>query len=201
MMKTKYYIIFFFGSMMLFSCTQKELSVKDYLAWVNNPENGLKVSKEIKDYKIELFYKPAEYVAINEQKTTEIDTALFYQRIREIKDFQYYTLKIESLKGTEMMRTNIASEHEYSQRLQYFSDLVQYDLVLEENNDTLTCQLFHFERNYGVAPYNNIVLGFPKPTQENAKTLVFNDQILGIGKIKLKIEKENIDNIPNIILN
>lgn len=200
-MKTKYYIIFFFGSMMLFSCTQKELSVKDYLAWVNNPENGLKVSKEIKDYKIELFYKPAEYVAINEQKTTEIDTALFYQRIREIKDFQYYTLKIESLKGTEMMRTNIASEHEYSQRLQYFSDLVQYDLVLEENNDTLTCQLFHFERNYGVAPYNNIVLGFPKPTQENAKTLVFNDQILGIGKIKLKIEKENIDNIPNIILN
>lgn len=200
-MKTKYYIIFFFGSMMLFSCAQKELSVKDYLAWVNNPENGLKVSKEIKDYKIELFYKPAEYIAINEQKTTEIDTALFYQRIKEIKDFQYYTLKIESLKGTEMMRTNIASEHEYSQRLQYFSDLVQYDLSLEENNDTLTCQLFHFERNYGVAPYNNIVLGFPKPTQENAKTLVFNDQMLGIGKIKLKIEKENIDNIPNIILN
>lgn len=200
-MKTKYYIIFFFGSMMLFSCTQKELSVKDYLAWVNNPENGLKVSKEIKDYKIELFYKPAEYIAINEQKTTEIDTALFYQRIKEIKDFQYYTLKIESLKGTEMMRTNISSEHEYSQRLQYFSDLVQYDLSLEENNDTLSCQLFHFERNYGVAPYNNIVLGFPKPTQENAKTLVFNDQILGIGKIKLKIEKENIDNIPNIILN
>jgi len=200
-MKTKYYIIFFFGSMMLFSCTQKELSVKDYLAWVNNPENGLKVSKEIKDYKIELFYKPAEYIAINEQKTTEIDTTLFYQRIKEIKDFQYYTLKIESLKGTEMMRTNIASEHEYSQRLQYFSDLVQYDLSLEENNDTLTCQLFHFERNYGVAPYNNIVLGFPKPTQESTKTLVFNDQILGIGKIKLKIEKENIDNIPNIILN
>lgn len=200
-MKTKYYILFFLCSTMLFSCTQKELSVKDYLAWVNNPENGLKVSKEIKDYKIELFYKPAEYIAINEQKTTEIDTALFYQRIKEIKDFQYYTLKIESLKGTEMMRTNISSEHEYSQRLQYFSDLVQYDLLLEENNDTLTCQLFHFERNYGVAPYNNIVLGFPKPTQENAKTLVFNDQILGIGKIKLKIEKENIDNIPNIILN
>lgn len=187
--------------MMLFSCTQKELSVKDYLAWVNNPENGLKVSKEIKDYKIELFYKPAEYIAINEQKTTEIDTTLFFQRIKEIKDFQYYTLKIESLKGTEMMRTNISSEHEYSQRLQYFSDLVQYDLSLEENNDTLSCQLFHFERNYGVAPYNNIVLGFPKPTQENAKTLVFNDQMLGIGKIKLKIEKENIDNIPNIILN
>lgn len=198
-MKIKYYIIFFWSSMMLLSCTQKELSVKDYLAWVNNPENGLKVSKEIKDYKIELFYKPAEYIAINEQKTTEIDTALFFQRIKEIKDFQYYTLKIESLKGTEMMRTNIASEHEYSQRLQYFSDLVQYDLSLEENNDTLSCQLFHFERNYGVAPYNNIVLGFPKPTQENAKTLVFNDQILGIGKIKLKIE--NIDNIPNIILN
>ena len=187
--------------MMLLSCTQKELSVKDYLAWVNNPENGLKVSKEIKEYKIELFYKPVEYIAINEQKTTEIDTALFFQRIKEIKDFQYYTLKIESLKGTEMMRTNIASEHEYSQRLQYFSDLVQYDLSLEENNDTLSCQLFHFERNYGVAPYNNIVLGFPKPTQENAKTLVFNDQMLGIGKIKLKIEKEKIDNIPNIILN
>lgn len=200
-MKTKYYIIFFWSSMMLLSCTQKELNVKDYLAWVNNPENGLKVSKEIKEYKIELFYKPVEYIAINEQKTTEIDTALFFQRIKEIKDFQYYTLKIESLKGTEMMRTNISSEHEYSQRLQYFSDLVQYDLLLEENNDTLTCQLFHFERNYGVAPYNNIVLGFPKPTQENAKTLVFNDQLLGIGKIKLKIEKENIDNIPNIILN
>ena len=187
--------------MLLPSCSQKEVTVSEYLNWVKNPENGLVVSKEFENYKISLFYKPVEFIAINEQKTTTIDTTVFFSRLKQLNEFQYYTLKIESLTGEDVLSTNISTEQEYFDRLYYFTDVLEYDLMLEENNDTLSCQLCHFERNYGVAPYNNIDLGFTSSEIQTDKTLVFNDQVLGLGKIKLKIAKKDIDNIPKIKLN
>lgn len=185
-----------------FSCSSDELEIKDYLAYVKNPDNGLKISKDLNEYQFELQYKPVEFIAINEQRTTQIDTALFDQRIKELNGLQYYTLKIQSLTGAEVMRTGISSEQEYGNRLQYFSDLAQYDMRLVDGNDTLTCALFHFERNYGVAPYNNIVLGFSKIAGENnTKTFTFNEQALGVGKVKLKVAKQDINNIPKVKLN
>ena len=186
---------------MMGSCNPEKLSVSDYLEWVNNPENGLKVSKELNDYKFELLYKPVEYIAINEQRKLDVDTISYYHRIEELKEMQYYTLKIETLTGLEMMKAGIGSEQEYSNRLQYFSDLAQYDITLVDGGDTLTCALFHFERNYGVAPYNNIVLGFFNNKKNNSKTLIFNERVLEVGRVKLKIKEKDINNIPEIILN
>ena len=184
------------------ACSSGELGVPDYLAWVNNSANGLKVAKELNDYKFELLYKPTEFIAINEQRTTDVNKELYHNRIEELKDLQYYTLKIETLTGQEMMRSGITSEQEYSYRLQYFSDIAQYNMRLIDGNDTLTCALFHFERNYGVAPYNNIVLAFPKTDNlNNSKTFTFNEQVLGVGKVNIKIDKKDINNIPQVILN
>ena len=185
-----------------FSCSSDGLEIKDYLAYVKNPDNGLKISKDLNEYQFELQYKPVKFIAINEQRTTQIDTTLFDQRIKELNGLQYYTLKIQALAGKEMMRTGISSEQEYSNRLQYFSDLAQYDMRLVDGNDTLTCVLFHFERNYGVAPYNNMVLGFPKiDGKTQSKTFTFNEQVLGVGKVKLKVAKQDINNIPKVKLN
>lgn len=195
--------LIFSCSIVILSCGQdSRLSIPDYVGWINNSENGLKSVKELNDYRFELFYKPVEYIAINEQRTFGIDPVLYSKRLKELDGLQYYTLRIESLIGKEMMRTGIHSEHEYSMRLQYFSDLAQYDMKLVDGNDTLTCALFHFERNYGVAPYNNIVLGFQKiKGSVNSKTLTFNERVLGIGKVNLKIEDKDINNIPQLILN
>ncbi len=202
-MKNKYQFFFLIaGIALLFSCNNvDELKIPAYLDWVNDPTNGLKVAKELNDYKFELFYKPVEFVAIKEQRKTDIDTALYHQRITELNGLQYYTLRIETLIGQEMMRTGIGSEQDYSNRLQYFSDLAQYDMRLIDGSDTLSCVLFHFERNYGVAPYNNIVLGFPKTEgNTNSKTFIFDEQVLGVGRVNLKIANTDINNIPKVIL-
>ncbi|PKP41292.1 MAG: hypothetical protein CVT95_12905 [Bacteroidetes bacterium HGW-Bacteroidetes-12] len=198
--KTTNILLLFFVAI-LSACTSKEITVSEYLYWVKNPENGLVVSKEFENYKISLFYKPIEYIAINEQRTTSLDTLIFFNRLKELNGFQYYTLKIESLSGEDVLSTNISTEQQYFDRLYYFTDAIEYNLMLEENSDTLSCQLCHFERNYGVAPYNNIDLGFINTGIESDKTLVFNDQVLGLGKVKFKIAKKDIDNIPNIKLN
>jgi len=196
------YILFLMLLSMFFSCSSDELEVKDYLAYVKNPDNGLKVSKDLNEYQFELQYKPVEFIAINEQRTIHVDTAIYKQRVEELNGLQYYTLKIQALAGKEMMRTGITSEQEYSNRLQYFSDIAQYDMRLIDGNDTLTCVLFHFERNYGVAPYNNIVLGFPKTAGEvEDRTFTFSEQVLGVGKVNLKVAKQDINNIPKVKLN
>lgn len=186
----------------MFSCSSDELGVKDYLSYIKDGDNGLKITKELNNYQFELQYKPVEFIAINEQRTIHVNDTLFKKRVKELEGLQYYTLKIQSLTGTEMMRTGINSEQEYSNRLQYFSDLAQYDMRLVDGNDTLTCALFHFERNYGVAPYNNIVLAFPKIEGENnTKTFTFSEQVLGVGKVNLKIAQQDINNIPQVKLN
>lgn len=200
--KVKYIFISVLG-IIIFSCGNSgEIGVSEYMGWINNAENGLKVVKELKEFKFELFYKPIEYIAINEQRKFDIDTSLYTERLTELKDLQYYTLKIESLSGSEMMRTGIDSEDEYYQRLQYFNDIAQYDMALIDGNDTLSCVLFHFERNYGVAPYNNIVLGFPrKDGAPSSKTFRFSERVLGVGIVNLKISDKDINNIPELILN
>jgi hypothetical protein len=198
----KNYYSIFICCILLFSCQQERLSVEEYISYIKNPENGLNVNKEFNEFEFELIYKPVEFIAINEQRKLIIDTAWYQQRIKELQDLQYYTLKIASLSGSDMMKTGINTAQEYANRLHYFSDIAQYDIRLIDGKDTLTCALFHFERNYGVAPYNNIVLGFiKKKGKQKTKTLSFDEQVLGVGKVNLKIEENYINNIPQIILN
>jgi hypothetical protein len=62
-----------------------------------------------------------------------------------------------------------------------------------EAGDTLPCLLYHYERNYGIAPFNNIVMTFPNSKTQsgtNYKLFIFEDNILGLGTIKFKLEKE-----------
>jgi hypothetical protein len=96
------------------------------------------------------------------------------------------------------------TEGDYFQRLEYLTSNVQNDISLIEGTDTIPCGLCHYERNYGLSPYANIVLGFKKASGKNEKQdriFVYDDQIWGVGKIMLKISNSDIDNVPFMKLN
>ena len=167
--------------------------------WVNDNSNGLKIEKEIDEYRFSTFYKPLDYIVATDLNKKEITKDELIAKKGEIEDLQYFTFRI-GLKTNEgdLLKHNLREANEYYARVEHFSFAMQNDIVLFEGQDTLKCVLYHFERTYGTAPFLNFNLAFEKTQNKEDKTLIINDQVLGIGRVKLTIPKENILRIPKL---
>lgn len=190
----------------LCSCGKKSLSAVEYVKWVSNEDNGLCAKTTIEDYEFSLLYKPLDYVALQENHGKAVSADSLEKIKKTLSGMQYYTFKIKARQSNELMANGIKEDNEYYQRLEYFMGPMQNDIELIDGKDTLACTLFHFERNYGLAPFNNFVLAFEQTdkTQQNNsrdKTLLFSDQVLGTGPVRLTIKGQQIDHTPILQLN
>ena len=196
----------------LTACSPKELDPKAYASWIENPDNGLNTTAVAGDFKFNLQYKPLTYVASLNLEKEHANKVEFLKNVEELKELQYYTLRINpNGGGGEMLQTNLTSKDEYFYRVQYFSFQLKRDLYLVEGKDSLPCVFAHFERSYAVSPNNNFILAFPISEKEKSlraqgkeyltdKVLVYNDQYLQTGQVKLKIDKKSFANIPDLKL-
>ena len=182
-----------------------ELAPGEYVSWIECAENGLRPSKTINGYTFDLLYKPCEYVVMRENLYIPSSAEEMMKETEAIGDMQYFTLRISKEGNMDLLSDDAGTMDVFSSRLMYFTNLMQYDISLVENGDTLPCSLFHFERTYAVDPHSTFLLGFPKSTTVSdgslSKTFVFKDRELGTGPIILAIEQENIERIPSLKLN
>lgn len=191
----------------LFSCGKAEkLGFADYMSYVENEENGLSLVKEIADYKINVNYQPSEYLALKESigKQKQPSSEKYNSALPHYKDHYYFHMRIENKKqyNNPIMEQSDGYD-EYSYILQYMSFYAQNDLKLVVGKDTFECVNYHFENNYKLLPFNDIQMAFRKPeipTSDNL-TLVWDDQVYGVGRIKIEFENENITSIPQPIIN
>lgn len=185
-------------SIVNFSCSKKELHSSDYIKFVEDESNGLRVSKNIGGVDYMVQYKPIEYILLKENNNN-VDIK---KRKEDLEGMQYYTLSYSLVKNNkDILKFNLTSQDEYYERVNYFSFGLQNDIYLVEGKDTLDCKLFNYVRSYGLSPKADFVLAFSKNTQAqiNDKLIVIEDKIFGGGIIKLKIAKEDIKNIPELI--
>lgn len=190
-----------FVGVLFYSCSQDSLSPSEFMRWVEDPNNGLNKSKTIGAFELQIQYKPLEYIAVQEGRSELISESEVQTRIDELEGLDYYTLRIGSLEGTEMIQSGAVSEQEYQSRSFYFDALAFQDMKLVAGGDTLACVLYHFERNYGLAPYNNMVLAFEKPMHRDSdRQFIFEDQVLGLGPVKFTIAYQDISSVPPLKL-
>lgn len=179
--------------------------MQEYAEWVENTDNGLSVKKEIEEFEFKLIYKPIDYIIDYEYKNGVVKKDSILKRKADLQGYQYFTFKIKSKSGKEIMREGIQSDNEYYERLEYFMESMKDNFVLVDGNDTLSCKLYHFERTYGLSPYNTMVMTFEEPTNDNKNTndkiFIYDDKIFGVGKIAMKISGKDIDNSPTLKLN
>ncbi|MBS1635848.1 MAG: hypothetical protein JST26_07975 [Bacteroidetes bacterium] len=190
--------------LVLVGCQRASLSPAEYMAWVEDKDNGMIANKDLDDFEYSLLYKPLDYVLAKEESSGILKKEQIEQRRNELGAMQYFTLKITAKNAKELLRAGITSEDQYYQRLEYFMSYMQNDTYLIEGKDTLPCLLFHFERNYGLAPYNTFVLGYAGSKEKqitNDKVFVYDDKILGTGKVMMTVQAKDIEKAPNIIWN
>lgn len=187
----------------------ESVSPEAYISWINDPSSGMIIENSRQAISFLTQYHPAEYEALLQEGINGLSPAKFQTAVKNKKQLQYFLFKIKTKTGQDILKEGIAQDEEYYARVQYFSFQMQQDFMLVQGTDTLPCRLFHYERNYGAAPYTTFMLGFenlviPENVQNaerrEDKTLIYDDKVFGTGTQLFKIDKTNLENIPSINL-
>ncbi|PCI97037.1 MAG: hypothetical protein COB15_08720 [Flavobacteriales bacterium] len=192
---------------------ESSLNKEDYVHYVTNEDNGLLNTKEINDIEFHLQYEPINYKVLKKVKNRLITPKQYREDVERFKGGQYFIFKIALKdKQGDLLKYEAKNQEEYADRVQYFSSRMQNDFYLLDGKDSLKCNLFHFERTYGVSPFSTFVLGFDsnnelkevgntvKEIVKDDKVLVYDDKAFGVGPIKYKIRAKDINNIPELTI-
>lgn len=203
--KNNHFTVLFISVFILISCEKnRNLELDEYVKHIENIDNGFCVEKEIDELNFKLIYKPIDYVLSYELRNGSLSKDSVNVRKVGLKGYQYFTLQIRSKKDNEILKSGIQNENEYFERLEYFMSAAQDDLFLIDGLDTLPCLVYHFERNYGLAPTNNMLLAFEEKKnsqQINDKKILFDEKVLGVGKILISIKANDLEKLPTLKLN
>lgn len=179
-----------------------------YVKWMQDPKNGLNIKKEMKDFKFTVQYEPAEYIVANFEKDPYLKTSVLNSQKNKYSDLQYYTLEISCPSaGKDLLTIGIDDQQDYLKRENYYSFDFEHKIYLIDNGrDTLSCALFNYAPNYGIAPHINFSFAFKKNNEElkngislSDKTLVIEDEIFGNGILQFNIKRDAINNIPTML--
>jgi len=186
------------------SCKRGSLGCQDYVKWMDNPNNGFKMTKAFEGIKYTLQYKTKEYLAIQDNKGQPLSPTSLAKGIEQYNDMCYFTLRMETFdKAHDPLTVKIVSEDEYHQRNTYFSYQFQNELKVLVNTDTVNCGLFSMVNNYGLAPYVDFVLGFPLKSDKVSDDLVFllDDKTFNNGIVKFTFKSRDINDAPKLLTN
>lgn len=186
------------------ACNKKAVDADSYIKYVNNPDNGLLKKVEVGNFKIEVQLRPIEYLTIQEIGIEGLTKENFEARVKD-NDQEFFLLRIGSKDNkSDALNNGVTEQREYFERIGYLIASIDKDIYVVEGEDTLRCAMHHFERSYHLASYHNILLAFDRPKDKKIisedQLFVYDDNILGIGKLNIKFEKSAIKNIPNILL-
>lgn len=176
-------------SLSILSCT------KDYtpIEYMKKVQSELRKEVTLGSYKFELQYKPSEYMALLEQGKDFVKAGekLESKKYNQLKHFNF---KLGTTDGNPaFLKNEIQDQAEYFKRLEFYISKAEKNFYLINDKDTTFPAIYHFERNYGLTKHNTIVLSFDVNTENNSNLLfVYDDKILGLGKIKI-----DINNIVN----
>lgn len=175
-------------------CRQNVLPANDYMQWIRNKDNGLHTDKSMGKYAFDLQYKTPEYLALQNEGTDQLTEKRMAEARSRFEDLEQYTFRISTKDKSDVLE----QDEDNGRRLEYFVTYAQNDLALIRGNDTLPCIEYSYERTYGLSPEVTLVVGFKRSntTDEPDRTFVFNDQVLGVGPVKLTIDKTSFTQLP-----
>jgi len=150
-------------------------------------------SRKVKAGKTEytIQYANADFMACQElDGRPETNTQQFRKRVSELSGNVFFIVKI---------KTPVSSDA--NRMVMYYEQEAEKDVQLLQGDSVLRPVLWHFENNYGLSPYNSIVIGFATGKKDESLQLVFNDNYTQTPMIKASYSKSELENLPNISIN
>ncbi len=205
----KHSICLFFLGAVLFSCNKKEVStVGAYSKWINDPANGLTLTRKIHGLKISVKYLPADYLEYKEMQDNSGENQLDSLK-KEYENSLTFLMTIgpDEEKGNknDIMFDGIKNYKEYSERLLSLNFEIEKNVLLKTDNVALKPVLSALENTYGLSKSRNIVFAFA-PTQnekqeiENSNTIdfIYSDELFELGLMHFNFNTSDFKNLPLI---
>jgi len=182
---------------LLYGC-KESVSYTDYNNWVLNPSNGLYKTTEQQGLNVEVLNKPIPYIIGKEFKSQKLSASDYNKRTSELREMQYFDLKISPTNGQPMTSYLASDQNEQQANLYYLSYEMQKDIKLIEGQDTLPCLLYHYERYYQLDKQTVITLAFPqkKGNSNFNKKLSIHPRIWAENSIEIEFQHKDLKNIP-----
>ena len=166
-----------------YSQRQKEFKIKE---------------RQFNDLKIKVRHQSADEILEKHKDIESMDRKERKELLDSYRSYSHYQLCMENAGGSGMLKKMAADPSEYQTLIQYLSFDLSKDLFLCTSQDTLKCSFTHFERNFDLAPYIRVDVGFFEKDLENklcaeeSWSLQFNADHFGIGPVKFAFDSEKL---------
>jgi regulatory protein YycI of two-component signal transduction system YycFG len=175
---------------------KKELTPIEYVRWVEDKKNGLRITHQEGAFFYELQYQPLEYLVVMQERTEQIEASLLKEEMDKRGDLQYFKLKMYTEKGKGLLSRD---ELNIENKELYLLSGLQQEMMLLQAGDTLRCVMFHFESSNNLVPYDQCMLAFEEPSDSKTDILfIYRTNKYENGGVRIPIKRENINRIPQL---
>lgn len=190
--------------LILVSCSNQELSLQEYISYIENSKKMLIQKKEFGDIIYELKFLPAEYraiknLSINKEK---IEINEYKKQLQNYSSNYYFVLSFYSnSKDKSPLKTLAKNKEDLSKINQYLMAKIQNDLYLEIDGKKIPCSLSHSEGDYGILDHHSLSVLFDKTNSKSEDvTFVYTDNLFQNGVIKFNYSENVFNELPKVKL-
>ena len=176
------------------ACSSSGHAPQDYVAWVEDPKNGLHQEAVVGEYRYAVQYAPHEYLALMNNKREVANAKALINDLESYSGFDYFILRIANGQ-TFLPSGQSLNEKWYGESHDYFAFWFQQDLIMAVAGDTLPCQVYHFEGENSMKQQLSFMIAFEND-MSGSRTLVIRDRAFTNDRIEFLFDEERIASIP-----
>lgn len=180
---------------------RKTLNPVAYMEYMEDVEHGLMKKVTVGAYEYRIQFAPAEYLA-SRQYYKEMEQGImdgYRKRINEMKGYVFFLVNIYPRNASEQtISERITQNAGAAQRVMYYQQQAANDIILKAGAFEQMPSTYVYEDNYGLSPYNTIVVGFAGDYGKEDMQLIFNDRYTHTPLIKAGFSKDELSALPGI---
>ncbi|MDJ1501165.1 hypothetical protein [Xanthocytophaga agilis] len=193
------WILNLFLGVLTVACQNKVHSREELQGYITTPENGLIQSKLVQNINVQVNYHPQELLVAQELAGHTPSDSLLAQLTKKYADYYYFTVNL-SHDNKEVLH-QVGDMGSYSDLLQVLAfRMGEYTELVSANKDTVALANYMFDRTYGMATANTLLLAFPKKDLQNTEWVQVNmkEYGLGVGNLPFRFLLKDIQDVPTL---
>jgi hypothetical protein len=171
-----------------------------YVHYLEDQEHELVRKVIAGDYEYTIQLATPEYMACKGQAADS--SSGLSARIAELKGHLFFIVKMNRTEQKRMASGTMeeATRHSEADALvAYYDQQAAQDITLETGTGSnLHPVTYHFEQNYGLAPYNTMIAGFETGPVTEDISFVFNDRLRNIPQVRASFSKSVLQELPQL---
>jgi hypothetical protein len=186
---------------LLAGCKHKTFSTeKELIAYIQDEDNGLKITNEVGDYKVAVTYRPTDLLI--KQEVGEKPTKEAVDKARKKYQNYYYFILSLSKSGKEALDQS-QGFGQYSEMVQRLSFRVpEFVNMTTSASDTIPVADFILNRTYGLSSSTDVLVVFNKEKTIHQKWVQFNlnEFGMGLGNSRMRFKVKDLEGYPKLKL-